>query len=413
MKDKVRSFFDEHREYIERSIVEITRKLVAKRTVNAGKDRLSEFEYLEVPGQEAMACEVVREYLDEWKIPYEVHEGAPGRENLIASLFDGDKSLMMGLHTDVVPPGDGWDTDPFEVVEKDGRLYGRGALDDKGPLASVMMSAWMMKELDLDLNGKFQIAAIASEEFREAGEEDPGIEFLLKNKLVNTDMAIIPDIGEQMKLIDIAEKGRAVYKVSTYGAQAHGSTPEHGVNAANMMARVLTAYEGWELKHERHPVLESPTMNVGMIRGGSAANIVPGECHTTVDVRFVPGQTSEGVRQELEQKAREALADYLEDERTDVRVVVEDATEPHDIAADHPMIPAIQSNTDDVLGLTPQPIGIGGGTFAKAFNLGGIPAVGFGPGLDEQFHVSNEYVDTKELVDFCLITALVACDLLG
>jgi len=66
-----------------------------------------------------------------------------------------------------------------------------------------------------------------------------------------------------------------------------------------------------------------------------------------------------------------------------------------------------------VLGFRPEPFGIGGGTFAKAFNLGGIPAVGFGPGLEDQFHVVNEAIELEELVQFSLVAALIACDLLG
>jgi len=416
MKEKVKSFFDAHRSEIESLILEITTRLVALKTVNAGRDRLQEFDYLEVPGQETKAAQVIGEYLDRWGIPYKIHEGAPMRGNIIANQ-GGSKGpvLMVGCHLDTVPPGDidKWNTDPFVVEENDGMLYGRGVLDNLGPMAASMATAWMLQESGVELKGAFQLAGIASEEFREPGEEDPGIEYLLNNGLIKPDMAIIPDIGEEMKNIDIAEKGRMVLRLETAGRQAHGSTPERGINAALMMARVLTALEELDLPHEVHPVLGKPSKNLGILRGGEAANIVPASCVAELDVRFVPGQTAEEIRELVEKVAREAIADYCTSEGIGVTVSIDSASEPHAISGEHDLVKAIQGSAEEVLGFVPQPFGIGGGTFAKAFNLGGIPAVGFGPGEDEQFHVVNERIPLAELVQFSLVCALIACDLLG
>jgi len=415
MKENVKRFFTENRAEVARLIVEITTRLVACRTVNAGRDRLSEFDYLEVPGQELRAARVVAEYLEQWNIPLEIHEGAPQRANIIGSLPGGRPVLMVGCHLDVVPPGDlsQWDTEPFEVVEKEGQLYGRGVLDNLGPMAACMATAWLLKESGTQLTGTFQVAGIASEEFREPGEEDPGIEYLLNNRLIDPDMAVIPDIGEQMQNIDIAEKGRMVVRVVTTGKQAHGSTPERGINAANMMARILTAVEEMELPHEPHPVLGGPSMNLGILRGGEAANIVPGNCMAEIDFRFVPGQTAEGIRERVAHCAQAAIARYAGGEEVGVEVTVDSASEPHAIEASHALVGAIQNSVQAAAGFRPEPFGIGGGTFAKSFNLGGIPAVGFGPGEDEQFHVVNEHISKEELVQFSLVCALLACDLLA
>ena len=411
MRDKVIEYFNNHRAEIEELVLEITDRLVRQRTVNAGKDRLSEFPYLEVPGQERLAADVVAEYFERWGIPFEIHEGAPGRANIIGNLSSGSPVLMMGCHLDVVPPGEGWDSDPWVVTRREGLLVGRGVLDNKGPLASSMAAAWILKESGVSLNGTFQIAGIASEEFREPGEQDPGIEYLLDEKLIAPDMAVIPDIGENMKMIDIAEKGRAVFKIVTSGRQAHGSTPERGINAVNMLARVLTALEELDLPHEVHPVLGSPSMNLGVVRGGEAANTVPAKCEALVDVRFVPGQSTAGLIELFRATAEQAISGYS-GEGVGVEVTVDTSTEPHAIDAALPLVKAVQSSVAEVLGFEPEPFGIGGGTFAKSFNLGGIPAVGFGPGADDQFHVVNEHIEVKELVDFSLVAALMACDLL-
>jgi len=412
MKGRVRGFFEKHRNVIEEMIVEITGRLVAAPTVNAGKDRMKEFPYIKVPGQEKMAADVVAEYLKRWGIPFAVHEGAPMRTNIFGNLGTGGPVLMMGCHLDVVPAGEGWKTDPFKMVRQGSRLVGRGVLDNKGPMAASLVAAWMLKESGAKLSGTFQVAGIASEEFREADEMDPGLEYLLANGLLKPDMAVIPDIGENMKRIDIAEKGRAVYRVTTHGKQAHGSTPERGINAVNMMARVITAIESLELPHTVHPVLGSPSLNLGIVKGGDAANIVPNKCEEVLDVRYVPGQTEEGLRQLLESVALTAIQPYCTEPDVGVEVKSEGATIPHSIPADHALVKAVQASVKESLGFVPEPFGIGGGTFAKAFNLAGIPSVGFGPGADDQFHVLDENIEVEELVQFSLVAALIACDLL-
>ena len=95
------------------------------------------------------------------------------------------------------------------------------------------------------------------------------------------------------------------------------------------------------------------------------------------------------------------------------RIETEPWSAPHAISADHPLVQVVQRNAQKVLGFTPEPFGMGGGTFAKGFNLGGIPAIGFGPGDDNDFHVANESIEVAQLVDFAELLAIVAIDLLG
>ncbi len=414
MKERLLKAFGEHREELTTLITRLTTELVACRTVNAGRDRLQEFPYLTVPGQESKAVAVIARTLDDWSIPYEIHEGAPQRGNILAHYSSGSPVLMVGCHLDTVPPGEAdlWQTDPFVVEEKDGQLYGRGVLDNLGPMAASLAAMRLLQLAGIELQGTFQVAGIASEEFREPGEPDPGIEFLLQEGLIAPDMAIIPDIGEEMKFIDVAEKGRAVLRVVTRGIQAHGSTPERGVNAVWMMARVLAALEELELSHTAHPILGSPSMNLGIARGGDAANIVPNRCEAIIDVRLVPGQSAQGIRDEVAAAAAGAIARYGKSTGVGVEVTIDTSVGPHAMAADHPLVKTIQASVQAAAGFTPQPFGIGGGTFCKAFNLGGIPAVGFGPGRDDQFHVVNEHIGQDELVQFALVCALIACDLL-
>jgi acetylornithine deacetylase/succinyl-diaminopimelate desuccinylase-like protein len=310
----------------------------------------------------------------------------------------------MACHMDVVPPGPGWDTDPFVMTEKDGKVYGRGVLDNKGPLASSMLAAYVLKTVlgDEAFSGALQVSALADEEAADPDGEDYGIHFLMEEKRIHPTFAIIPDIGENMEKIDIAEKGRVVIQVTANGVQAHGSTPHLGVNAIHKMARFLTLLENYTLKHEPDPVLGSPTFNVGEIHGGAAANIVPSTCTVDIDLRLVPGETPEGVLKELTVLAEQVDGDF--------ELTLKDASHPHAIDPDNILVRSIQANAP-FFGLHPEPFGMGGGTFAKGMNEHGILSVGFGPGDDTAFHVANEYVEIRQLVTFAHLICLIAIDL--
>lgn len=414
VKDSIRAYFEEHEAELRAEMIRITTELVAQRTVNPGKAHAGNYDYLEVTGQETKAAEVAARTLEAWGIPTEIKEAAPLRGNLVARMGSGRPELALGLHLDTVPPGDGWDTDPFTVIEKDGELFGRGVLDNLGPLASTMIGMKVLKEIGAPLDGTLTLLALAGEEFHEADEPDPGIEFMLGGGHVKPDFSIIPDIGENMRNIDVAEKGRMVLSITTHGKQAHGSTPERGINAAHMMARCLAVLEDLALPHAVHPVLGSPSMNLGVLSSGSAANIVPSVATAEVDIRFVPGQTPEGIRDLVDAACQEAIArDVGDDSPARVDVVIDSSIGPHEVDPDNDLVRAIQANSPAVLGFTPEPFGIGGGTFAKGFNLAGVTAVGFGPGDDEQFHVPNERIKVDELMKFAQLIGMVAVDLIG
>jgi len=409
-KETIRAYFREHRDRIRQTIVDLTTEMCREKTVNVVSEKLSEHPYLKFRGEEYRVAAIVKRELEKMGIPYDEHARMEGRPNIIARMGKNEsgKRLMMPGHMDIVPAGEGWDSDPFEVIEKDGFLYGRGTLDNKGPLASILAAAMVLKETGIgdELAGEFQVAALSDEEAEDPDGVDYGIGFLVEEQKINPTFAIIPDIGENMKAIDIAEKGRTVFKVTAFGKQAHGSTPERGVNAVYMMAKLVTAIEQLTLDYEVHPVLGHPTLNLGEIHGGAAPNIVPGTCSIYLDIRTVPGMTKEGITAQLE-----GCAANIPDGKFTFECM--SWNEPHGIDPDNELVATIQENAKEVIGLVPEPFGMGGGTYAKTMNLAGILAVGWGPGDDEAFHVANEYVEIQQLLDFAEMTCLCAIDLLG
>ena len=409
-RETVRQYFENHRDEIRKTIVKLTREMCAEKTVNVVSEKLPEFPFLKIRGEEYRVGKIVKQVLDEAGIPYNEYARMEGRPNIIGLLGKNanGKRLMMPGHMDVVPAGEGWDTDPYEVVEKDGFLYGRGALDNKGPLASILAAAIALKKsgIDNELEGQLQIAALSDEEAEDPDGIDYGIGYLVDEKLVDPTISIIPDIGENMKGIDVAEKGRTVFKITAIGKQAHGSTPELGINAVNMMAKLVNEIEQMKFDYEVHPVLGEPSLNLGEIHGGAAPNIVPGTCYIYLDIRTVPGMTKDSVIAQLQ-----ACADRVVGGKFELNCI--SWNEAHGVDPENEVVYAIQRNAEEVLGFKPEPFGMGGGTYAKTMNLAGILAVGWGPGDDEAYHVANEYVEIKQLVDFAELTCLLAIDLLS
>ncbi len=407
-KAKIRDYFATRKEDIRQKIINRLSALVAIKSINAGKERLQDFPWMKVPGEETKVVRELARIFQEVGAAYAEYAMIPERSNIIARWGEGKgPSLLVACHTDVVPAGEGWSiADPFKMEVKGDLAYGRGTLDNKGPMVSSIAAMEALIDLGIHLKGTFIFAGVASEEFREPDEKDPGIEYLFENGILKTDMAIIPDIGEFMKLIDVAEKGRMVVNITAIGKQAHGSTPELGINAIHQMARLLTRLEEMKMDFEVHPVLGEPTVNLGIIRGGNAANIVPGMCTSVLDIRFVPSQTPEGILSEIKALAKEVGGEW--------NIEIETSTPPHAVGEEgQPLITAIQKNSKEILGFEPQTFGMGGGTFAKTFNLHGVPAVGFGPGDPDAFHVTDEYISISELLQFAELLACIAVDLLG
>ncbi|MGH9870439.1 MAG: M20 family metallopeptidase [Candidatus Polarisedimenticolia bacterium] len=385
-------------------IVDLTLRICRERTVDyfeqdypgGGPDGMTS------PGQEGKVVAVLARELDRLGIPWTTHTKVPGRENLLARVGRGEpgyRKLMVLLHTDVVPSGSpsDWRFAPFEPFEKDGKLYGRGVLDDKGPLASSFAAMMLLKQVEEQIPGEFIFGAVGDEEVGIG----VGIEHLLEEKLIQCTDAIIPDIAGDMKEINVAEKGRVLLKVRARGKQAHAMNPDKGVSAIHAMARFLTALETLKLPHTPHPILGGPTVNTGLIRGGIAPNAVAADCETTLDIRYVPSQTDEGIRDQVL-----ALARSVAIPGATFEVEVFQSSLPCEVDPQAPIVKTILRHAPDA-----RVTGSGGGTFAKPLVLAGIEAVGWAPGNEATYHEPNEEIEVDQLTTFAGRLAALALEL--
>lgn len=386
--DSMKRYFDSRRD----ELVRLTSDLVAARTVNP-------------PGDEWRAVEVIERYLEPLEIPASRHEQEKGRTNLVARIGSGSPRLIVVGHIDTVPAGDGWETDPFTPVEKDGRLYGRGTTDDKGATASMLLAGRYLKEHESELTGEAILVAAADEERGSAR----GMIYLLEEGIVAGDFAVIPDAASDMKTVFIAEKAALFTKITSYGKQAHGSTPEKGVNAIRNLLEVIRRVDRMTFDVTEHPLLTPPTFNLGTIHGGAAPNIVPAKCTAELDMRFLPGDSADTILGRLDAICRDVEND-VSGARFEMEVIVRDT--PIELPGEHMLVQTIIDETESALGFRPELDGMSGSTIAKFCMKHGIPAVNFAPGEGGLAHMANECVKIDSLVNFAYLLARIVLRLL-
>jgi acetylornithine deacetylase/succinyl-diaminopimelate desuccinylase-like protein len=319
------------------------------------------------------------------------YEKEPGRTNIVGSIGNGSRSIGFVSHMDVVPPGelDQWDSDPFVPSIRDGRIYGRGTLDDKGSFACAYSACKAFLAEHPDFDGKIYLIAAADEEM---GSE-LGIIYLVEECGLHFDVAIIPD-GGRMDLSIYGEKGILWVEIESRGIQAHGSTPELGRNAIIPLAELLTEIKTLDLGVSYDRSFDGWTMNVGTIQGGSSTNTVPAVARATVDFRLPKGITQEDVLAKIDEKI---VATRRRSSDADFHVKVLHQTEPH-ISDKNSIIIQSFDRAARRLGLPMNYQTFGGNTVAKNLFFAGITSVVHYPGDDKLAHVPNEFVIIDELV---------------
>lgn len=339
------------------------------------------------PGEKEGAA-YVRRFFEQRGIEVREQEVFPGRNNVIARIpgRDSSRRIVFEAHMDTVSIK-GMTIDPFDPVIRDGKLHGRGSVDDKAGLAAMMHAV-----ADIHANGEpppceVWLAAVVDEEF-----SFRGVVKLCEE--LKADAAVVAEPTE-FKCV-IASKGVLRWRIRTRGKAAHSSKPHLGINAITAMSRVVLALQE---DHERlqksaHPLLGPATCNVGVIHGGVQVNFVPDEAVIEIDRRLLPGEDVEPVLAHYQ-----SLLDALMKRYPDVIAEME-----------KPMLQDWSFQTDanaslvqlarDVLRGMNRDDGVCGvpfGSDASKFSRLGIPTILFGPGSIDQAHAAVEYVECAEV----------------
>ena len=375
----MRAFVDEA------ALVDLTRALVAVDTQNP-------------PGNEHAVVGVCRDALAPFDAAFEEFEAAPGRTSLLATVGTcepGRPTLIVNGHLDVVPVDPtGWTRPPFGGERDGDRLYGRGTADMKGGIAAAVVALDALRRAGREPACDIAFHLVADEE--RGGELGTGA--MVAAGLLRGDGCVVPEPTSLR--VGIAERGIVVVDVTVHGQPAHAGDPRDGVSAVEKAAAVVLAVHAADFGGS-HPLLGSPTCNVGEITGGTGHNTVAERCRLVLDRRVLPGATPEGVEKELREKI-DALGDP--ELRYDLELGV--FGEASEIDPAHPFVTTVQDALAAVLGAEQPTTGMTFATDARFVrNDAGIPAVVCGPGDIEQAHVHDEWVSVTRLVDAAAVYA--------
>lgn len=359
------------------------------------------------PGDTRAAVRVVAKKLAEAGITYEILAHQDLQPSLLAYLGEPSASpcLTYHAHIDTVPAGDldRWSVDPFSGEVRDGKVFGRGAGDDKGSVAVQVMAMVTLARAGIVTQGCLQLAVVADEE----SSALEGTVWLRDEGKLHPDALVI---GEQTaNQVAIAERVACGIDLTIFGKSVHGAMPWAGENAVLKAARALTWLQERlfpRLLEKSHSYLPPATLNVGKIQGGLQWNIVPDRCKIEMDRRLLPGETREEAMGEI-QAALDEYAELVEPLNYELFSEGEVAANVN-TSPDHPFVvqsnQALQAVTGESRALT----GYAQTSDGRWFAGSDLPIIIFGPSDPAVAHGPDEHVSMTQLVEAVRFLTLLA-----
>jgi len=341
--------------------------------------------------------EFVRDYLDTHKVASElVFAEDGGKANLYATIGPQDQSgIMLSGHTDVVPIDDqNWHTEPFKLVEKDARLYGRGTCDMKSFIAVVLtqvpelMRRRLREPIHLSFSYDEEVGCI-------------GVRRLIGVLANRPNRPRLCIVGEPTSMqVGVGHKGKHTLRCHVHGYEAHSSQIHLGVNAIEAAAELVARLkEMARRKRDQGPFdsdFDPPysSIHTGTIHGGTALNIVPKDCEFDFEVRPLPGDDVAALVAELRDFAANRVLPEMRAVRPETAIVIEELSSAPGlntaVDAEVTQLAAALSGENTT---TKVSFGTEGGLFQAA----GIPTVICGPGSIDQAHKPDEYIDLDQV----------------
>jgi acetylornithine deacetylase len=340
----------------------------------------------------ARRCEAIR--LNVKRFPYTDASGVE-KINLIALLgaeFSNNTNVEIALvgHTDTVPYDPNW-KDALRLTEREGKLFGRGACDTKAFIAASLTA---IENIELEkLRRPLALIYTADEEIGLVGAKR-----LAEARAIQPRCAIV---GEPTSLRPMrAGKGYCLAEVTIKGREAHSAYPALGSSAVFGAARLIAAIEGIaaELEAERHAAFDPAytTLNVGLVHGGTAKNVIPGECRFTLEWRPIPGQDPKRL---LNLLAKAINEEKSRDPEFVCEVDAARADEGFETSPDSTLVTMLEELTGNEADT------VAFGTEAARMTELGAEAVVLGPGNIRVAHRTDEFVPIDELQQCVTILA--------
>jgi len=339
--------------------------------------------------------------------------------NLIVRRHYGDgPTIALNAHGDVVPPGEGWSHDPYGGQIVDGKMFGRATAVSKSDFSTFTFAVRALEAAGVPLKGQVELHFTYDEEF--GGEMGPG--WLLRQGLTKPDLLIAAGFSYE---VVTAHNGCLQFEVTVEGEMAHAAIPDTGTDALQATVHILSTL--YTLNHDYLKVtskvdgITHPYLNVGQIMGGTNTNVVPGKVVFKLDRRLIPeedcAQVEASIRQTIE-AAASSFAPARGGKQLKVnirRLLLANAMVP--LAANQPLVDALQRNAQEVLGEPIKAIGTPLYTDVRLYVERGIPGVIYGAGprtvRESNAKRADEHLVLEDLRRATKVVARTLADLLA
>ena len=342
------------------------------------------------PGEGQLA-EYVGEFFRLNSIPFTFQPVFEGRPNVLATLAgrSGERKLILEAHMDTASEL-GMSIEPFSPLRKNNFLCGRGSCDTKAGLAAMMHAFKAVTDAGLQPGASVALLAAVDEEHTFRGI----VKFLETG--VKADGAVVAE-PTGLEIV-VASKGVLRWRIHARGRAAHTSKPHLGINAITKMSGFILALDEQLPRLYRlrqHPLLGSPTLTVGTIKGGVQVNQVPESCSIEIDRRLLPGETQQAVWKELK-----GLIDELQGEDPELKLEMEPPVleDPAMETSASARVVQVASSISQGAGGTGSLTGVPYGSDASKLSRAGIPSIILGPGSIDLAHAAEEYVELDQVV---------------
>ena len=330
----------------------------------------------------------IEEYLEDYEATY---TNSHGVKNLfLTKKFGEGKHLCFAGHVDVVPPGEGWESDPFVPLIKEGRVYARGAQDMKSGVAAFVAA---MRETE-NFNGRLSLLLTSDEE----GDAHYGTKIVLKElqeKELLPDYAVVaePTCEEQFgDAIKIGRRGSNNGIIRVYGKQGHAAYPAKAINAVNLIAPILPKIAGKNLDNGDE-YFEPSQFVITDIRGGmEVTNVTPGMVKIMFNVRNSTATTPESIKAFVEENFKGLNYDFE----------FNPSAKPFMTNPASKVVKEMQKSIEKITGIEPKLSTAGGTSDARFFGEYGVETVEFGV-VNDTIHAPNENTPIKEVEDLYLV----------
>lgn len=346
-------------------------------------------------------------------------EGNPGhnyshpneRYNLFGTLVSEKKgkSILFNGHMDTMPAGDisRWSVPPFQGTIKDGNIYGLGTADMKGGLIASVMAVHLIKDAGLPLGGDITIMSVADEE----GGGNGTLSACLEG--IKADYCVVAECSD--KSITRAHMGFIIMDIEVSGVALHCGKKWEGENAVEKSISIIEALR--DLEHQwlmayRHDILPSPTINIGVIQGGTAASTVPDKCLFKICAHILPTMNiKKCLGQILDTIRRRAETDAFLRKNPPVCTVTQQGN-GFELPKEHSFAQAALSASKKVFGKTRKLTGSPSGNDARIIQkIAQCPTLIIGPGSLDLCHSVDEHIEVQDYLDNILLYAALILEI--